>query len=331
MSTRSIPQADVQRKQEQLVFVEQDFYLERFLAWLVEQDRSENTVRSYGIGLRDFGAWFEQKTGNPLSPALITPLDVRTYRQYLLEERRLSAATINNYLAGLRAFCKWAVKLGHAEHDPTTGVKGLKQVAEAPRWLDRQEQYKLLRVAEQQVQLGDVRTGGDMAEPGSIWPRRDRAIIGLMLNAGLRLSEATALRLDDVIIRPRSGFVQVRKGKGRKARQVQLNADARKVLQEWLDVRPKSQSQRFFLSQKGGGLTPRALASRVTTLGELAGLEITPHMLRHSLAKNMVDAGVSLDRVAKALGHSNLDTTKRYTTPSEADMQAEMEKVSWQD
>jgi integrase/recombinase XerC len=306
-------------------------YLEQFLAWLAEQDRSPRTIRSYSIGVRDFSAWFEQATGNPLTPAMITPLDVKAWRQHLVDERRLASSTVNNYLAGLRSFCGWAVKVDLAEHDPTGGVKGLKQVEEAPRWLSRPDQFKLLRVCEQQVQLGDVRTGGDLTEPGSIWSRRDRAIVVLMLNAGLRLSEVAALRLDDLTIRPRSGYVTIRQGKGRKTRQVQLNADVRKALQEWLDVRPQAKSQAVFLSQKGGRLRARSIASRVTTLGEQAGLEITPHMLRHSLAKNLVDAGVSLDRVAKALGHTNLDTTKRYTTPSQADMQAEMEKVSWAD
>lgn len=146
----------------------------------------------------------------------------------------------------------------------------------------------------------------------------------------MRLSEVAALRVDNVVVKPRSGRVLVRKGKGRKSRRVQLNADVRKALQSWLDVRPETKSRALFLSQKGGRLRARSISGRVSVLGEKAGLDdLTPHMLRHSLAKNMVDQGISLDRVAKALGHSNLDTTKRYTTPSDADMQNEMEKVSW--
>lgn len=327
MSTTSVPQTTTQRK-TQFVVVD---YLDAFSTALSLQDKSTATVRAYQIGVADFREWFERTSGQAFTPALITALDVKAWRAHLTDARRLAAATVNNYLAGVRAFCGWAVEAGEAEHNPAAGIKGLKQVPEAPKWLTKQAQYKLLRTCEQQVQLGDVRTGGDMTQPGAIWPRRDRAIVVLLLNAGLRLAEAAALRLDDLEIKPRSGKVTVRRGKGRKKRTVRLNADARKALQDWLDVRPQATSEAVFLSQKGGRLRARSISGRVTALGDLAGLEhLTPHMLRHSLAKNMVDAGVPLDRVAKALGHSNLDTTKRYTTPSEQDMQNEMEKVSWQ-
>ncbi len=68
----------------------------------------------------------------------------------------------------------------------------------------------------------------------------------------------------------------------------------------------------------------------IRTLADRAKLEeVTPHSLRHSFAKNLVNEGVGLEQVAKLLGHANLETTRLYTTPSEADLQAATEKVSW--
>jgi integrase/recombinase XerC len=67
-------------------------------------------------------------------------------------------------------------------------------------------------------------------------------------------------------------------------------------------------------------------------LAEQAGLEdVSPHTLRHSFAKNLVDAGVTLEKVATLLGHESLETTRVYITPSQADLQAATEKVAWQD
>jgi integrase/recombinase XerC len=113
---------------------------------------------------------------------------------------------------------------------------------------------------------------------------------------------------------------------------VPLNRDVRQALAAWLEVRPEEDTPALFLSQKGGAHSPRAISSRVTQLAEQAGLEdVSPHTLRHSFAKNLVDAGVTLEKVATLLGHESLETTRVYVTPSQADLQAATEKVAWQD
>ncbi len=93
----------------------------------------------------------------------------------------------------------------------------LKQAPRAPKWLEAPQQFALLRETEKAVQLSDLRANGDMSHPAAVWARRDRAIVRLLLNTGLRLSEATALRIEDVKIAPRSGEVRVRRGKGWKS------------------------------------------------------------------------------------------------------------------
>ncbi len=300
-----------------------------FVRWLEERDRAPLTVEAYTRYVTDFAAWFQTATGHALDPARVTPLDVKAYRRYLVKERRLKPNTVNGYLAGVRAFARWGQETGRAEHDPTREIQTVKIEESAPRWLERTEQWALIRAAREAVQLGDLRAGGDLSHPGAIWPRRDQALVVLLLNAGLRREEAAGLHVDDLQLHERSGKVQVL-GKGRKARQVPLNSDVRKALQEWLAVRPESTSARLFLSQKGGALSKRALGACVTRLAERAGLkEVTPHTLRHSFAKNLVDEGVGLEQVAKLLGHANLETTRLYTTPSEADLQAATERVAW--
>jgi len=232
----------------------------------------------------------------------------------------------------VRAYARWAKATGLITDNPTKGIKALRQVDTAPRWLSRSEQYKLLRTVREAVQLGNLRAQGQNTAPGYIWPRRDACLITLMLNTGLRLSEVTALTLEDVEINDRSGEVRVRQGKGRQARAVPLNKDCRTVLTTWLAVRPETDSPALWLSQKGGPLSARAISRRVQALAHQAGLEgVSPHTLRHSFAKNLVDAGVGLEKVATLLGHANLNTTRIYITPSQVDLQQATEKVAWED
>ncbi|MBN1877502.1 MAG: tyrosine-type recombinase/integrase [Anaerolineae bacterium] len=306
-------------------------YEDSFRGWLEEKDYSDCSVRLYLNGLNDFRQWFEDNRGLSLEPTLIVPLAVKGYRRYLLEDRKLAPRSVNSYLAAVRSFCRWAMDAELLAGDPSSGIKGVKITDIAPRWLSQQEQYKILTAAQERVQIAELKAGDEVSTPGLLRARRDRAIIVLMLNTGLRLSEVAGLRTSDITVKPRSGSVKV-VGKGQKARTVPLNKDAREALSAWVAVRPESEDDSLFTSQKGNGpLGARAIARRVEYIGKRAGVEITPHMLRHSLAKNMVDEGVSLDRVGMALGHASLDTTKRYTLPSEADMQSALERVAWSD
>ena len=113
-------------------------------------------------------------------------------------------------------------------------------------------------------------------------------------------------------------------------RELQI-ASARKALRAWLEVRPAA-GEPLFLSQRGGQLQTDAIYRRVKHYAQRAGMEeISPHTLRHTCAKNLVDRGVPLDRVAVILGHESLDTTAIYTQPSQADLAQEVEKIAWED
>lgn len=135
-------------------------------------------------------------------------------------------------------------------------------------------------------------------------------------------------------LRERSGSVIVRAaaGKGTKEREVPLNLSARKALQSWLDVRPDNGTAYVFTSRAGGRLEPRAIHRRVACYAKRAGIEdMTPHTLRHTCGKSLVDEGVSLDRVADILGHADLNTTRIYTRPSKSDLAREVEKIAWEE
>lgn len=127
----------------------------------------------------------------------------------------------------------------------------------------------------------------------------------------------------------RSGHVVVRSGKGGKRREVPLNSTARSVLADW--IANKGDNEPLFPSQKGGHLSVRGVEYLVEKYAYDARLEnVTPHILRHTFCKSLVDAGESLDKVRIMAGHKSLNTTVKYTGPTRQDLQRSVESISWQ-
>ena len=210
----------------------------------------------------------------------------------------------------------WALEEKRIQSNPTNGVNTIKEQPHAPKWLERQDLHALVRAV------------SDRKKPS----KRDHAIIVLLVHTGLRVSEACRLDIEDLTIRDRSGLVRVRQGKGNKYREVPLNSTVRNALREWIGER---ESGPLFTSQKKGGrLTARAVEQMISRyacaacLGE--GVKVTPHVLRHTFCKGLIDNGVGIDQVAALAGHGNINTTARYTKPSRQDLQRAVDRMAWE-
>ncbi len=147
--------------------------------------------------------------------------------------------------------------------------------------------------------------------------RRNYAIVQLLLQAGLRVSEASALRIEDLEIHARQGKVRLR-GKGNKERYVPLNATARRALQSYLDERQETGTQDpVFLSETGAALFVRSIQSLITELARRAHLSRIPvsaHTLRHTFALGYLKQNPGkLVELATLLGHESLSTRRRFT------------------
>ncbi|MEW6726851.1 MAG: tyrosine-type recombinase/integrase [Bacillota bacterium] len=280
--------------------------LTRFADYLRGRGLSRGTVDIYLGHTRRFLSWVEGTYGD-CDLAAVTSLDVADYRRYLLSQKRKSA-TVNNALDALSSFFAWAKGEGIVQADPTEGVRRAPEERSAPRWLTRRDVGALVRAAQKY---------------GS---KRDQALVTLLLHTGLRVSEAVGLTTADVVIRDRSGHVIVRRGKGGKYREVPLNITARRTLAEYM----AELSGEWLFPGRSGHVTRRAAEKMLTKLGRLAGVEVTPHRLRHTFCKMLVDAGESLDRVALLAGHGNLNTTARYTRPGAEDLERAVEKLAWE-
>jgi integrase/recombinase XerC len=228
-------------------------------------------------------------------------------------------ATVNRRLSALRAFGAACCDLGLAEFNPAARVRWVREQANGPRWLSKTDQMRMQR--ELELALVGART-----EAAKIQALRDQAAALLMLLAGLRVGEVCALEVDDLDLSERRGSVRVRCGKGGKERIVPLNKTARQALQAWLEARPEG-GQAVFVGKRGEAMTPSGIQRRIGQLGRRAGVEATPHILRHTFAKRLVDAGISLEKVASLLGHENLNTTRIYVEPSQADLRRAVEAL----
>ena len=298
-----------------------------FEDWLLRQDYADHTRGGYLADLRHFAAWFETRTGEAPAPDSLTARDLRAYREHLLESGR-AVSTVNRRMDALRAWLGWAQRRGLRTDNPARALRRLKQNRPGSvRWLDGRQQAALLQAVERDVQMARSRY-----PVRQVTRQRDAAMLLAFLYTGLRVSELTALRMDDLTLEPHRGELLVRAGKGSKQRRVPLNAAARQALREWLDVRPDTGGEYLFPplehNVRDRRLSSRAVQRVVRRFGEQASLpDVTPQVLRPPFAKNLVDAGVSLEMVAVLLGHSNLNPIRVYIAPSQQDLAQAVEGI----
>ena len=285
---------------------------DQYQDYLSRTGKSPNTVKAYGRDVAAFAIWFEQATGETFDAQAVDSRDIQDYKGYLTVRGR-APATINRRLIAVKGFFRWAKQQGLVNESPFEIIARVlvkQQKDTAPRWLDRQEQLALLRA---------VRKGGS---------RRDLAIVQTLLGTGLRISELGALKLTDLEITARKMAIHVRQGKGSKARDIPLDNRTRKTLSLYLEERQDDGTDRLFLGQRGPISEPgiNYLVKKYAYQARL--LDCTSHTLRHTFAKNLVDAGVPLDQVATLLGHESLETTRVYTRPSADDLQRAVRRAA---
>lgn len=293
-------------------------HLAAYAKYLEDQDLSAHTVRGYVSDVASFARWFEQTNGEPFALPSVTPTDLREWREYL--RRHLKASTVNRKMAALVQFLRWAKAQGLIAADPSSGWAWTLPVLDRrPRWLDKRERYALLRTIEQDVQIARLR-----------YPRRwvshvrNALLTQFLLNTGLRIAEALAMKWGDVTLRERSGRILVRAGKGRLQADVPLNAAARKVLQEWLEVLGKEPNA----SERVWPITARTYQRYLERIRRQAGLDdLTPHTLRHTFGRMLVEQGVPLQTVSRLMRHRNVQTTMLYVLPGERDLEQAVETL----
>ena len=291
-------------------------WLKSFLHSLSHEDLSPATLRGYRYDLYLFLDWRSAVEEQAFSLERLAEFDLIAYRQHMVAAGR-RPATINRRLDALRRLCRWAQGVGVLTADVARDVRPMRtERNRQPAGMTDTEIHGLLRAA-----------GGSSHGHAA----RNYALVQLMLQAGLRVGEVAALQVSDLAISDRSGSVRIRHGKGLKARDVPLNATARRALRQYLDTRQASGKQdMLFISGRGAAMPVRSIQAVITGLARRARLKRIPvsaHTLRHNFALGYLrDNPGKLVELANLLGHDSLDTTAIYTRPSRDDLAADLER-----
>jgi site-specific recombinase XerD len=270
--------------------------------FLKRRNCSKHTVKNYLNTLKQFVIWLDV----PLEE--VTHKKVLAYIDFLLD-RNLKPKTINCHLDSIRGFYQY---LRSEEElsipNPVKRGYALKLSRPLPRHLRDEEVKRLFSVIE---------------------CLRDRCMFLLMLRCGLRVEEVSNLSLG--ALDPRRRRIYVYNGKGLKDRVVYLSNDAYDALVRYLRIRPSSRAKKLFLVQKGSRrgkpLAVRSIQKRMEYYARRAGLKVSCHHLRHTMATQLLNADAKLVTIQDLLGHTRIKTTERYCKVSNLKVQRDYFKA----
>jgi len=287
-----------------------DKQIREFLEYIeLERGHSQLTIRNYESYLTKFAEFAE---GQGIKDVSKIDLELIKKWRLALHRRKLSIKTLNYYMIALRSFLKYLSKT-----DVESLVPEKIELADTPdreiKFLEEEELKRLL----------ETNTGKNDKE------LRDRAILEVLFSTGVRVSELVALNRDQINLE-RGEFSVL--GKGGKARVVFLSDSAVEWLDKYFKTRFDEDEAAFVkiknaklkmengeskpeTKKSGGRLTARQVQRIVQDAAKKAGLvkQVTPHVLRHSYATDLLRAGADLRSVQSLLGHSSVTTTQVYT------------------
>lgn len=271
--------------------------IQAFMSYLQNVKKtSANTTESYHRDLCRLREFMQQSGVTQVSG--ITPTDLNAYVLYL-EKKRFSAATVSRMIASVKSFYHFLFKEHLVEEDISENLKAPKVVKKLPEILSVSEVDKLLSQPDEDTHKG----------------LRDKAMLELLYATGLRVSEMTALRLEDVNLK--MGFVICRDGN--RERVVPFGNQARSALLKYLEqsrdaMLLKEDDSTLFVNCAGKPMSRQGFWKLVKFYAAKAGIEteITPHTLRHSFAAHLVENGADLRSVQEMLGHSDISSTQIY-------------------
>lgn len=286
--------------------------IEEYLEYLtVERQVSPYTIRNYRFYLTAFDTWLANHYPGTDVEAL-TPKLLKTYRLYLARVKSdkgayLSPATQGYYVIALRSYLRYLLRNDYEVVSPDR--------LELPKGKEHSLKFLDYNHVMSMIEKADVTTIAGL---------RDRTIMEVLFSTGLRVSELTSLNKSTINLESREFGVV---GKGRKVRVVFLSSRAAEWIEKYLRARD-DQHEPLFIRHGGAKvaidepkagdrlrLTTRSVQRIISKYGRLAHLpfEVTPHVMRHSFATDLLSHGAGLREVQEMLGHKNIATTQIYT------------------
>lgn len=292
-----------------------DKWTVKFLAHLgTDRGASVYTQRNYQQALLEFARWHLAERKPPVAWEKLQRDDFRSYLRFLGRGKLSRAATALRFSA-LRTFYKFLMRHGVVETLPIKNLSLPKVEKRLPKFLTIQQMKDLLAAPAKLLESQKQKKGPGRPVSAEVC-LRDVAVLEAIYSCGLRVSELSGLRVEDI---DRDGKIVRVRGKGKKERLVPIGEPALQAIQGYWDIlsEPPAGVQPVFRADttKASPLTPLQLARRLKNYLIIAGLDpaLTPHKLRHSYATHLLDAGADLRSVQELLGHAHLITTQVYT------------------
>jgi integrase/recombinase XerC len=287
---------------------------EQYVRWLaVTKDLSPHTIRAYDSDITAF----ERHLG---IRAFVNQIDRDRLIAFVEEQRAagLSSASIRRRASGLRGFCKWLLSRRLLDGDPWAGTTvAVGRSRRLPRIVPTHELDRLF------LSLLKTAGGDDLGDSDGALHRPHESTtllaVALMVATGMRVNEAVSIKCQNIDLPSRSLRIL---GKGRRERQVFLTNDwITGLTRAYLKTRAALGLEHPYLlfNLHLDPLTPPAMRSRLIKAACDAGLSarVTPHMLRHTAATQLIERGVDIRYIQRLLGHASLTTTEIYTHVSD--------------
>jgi len=277
------------------------------------EGKSPETTHTYEEHLRRF-LWYCRQQNFPDDPQKLNASHLRNFFSYIASEpvrwngsstsARLPAtmSTVGHYYRVLKTFWGWLKREGLITDNPLDNVKRPKTEQKIVQALTPKEVQKL-------ISLCSAKTTVDT---------RNKAIIMMFLDTGLRVFELAALKLSDINMD--TGTIFVGHGKGNKQRMVRIGSITRKALWHYVTLYRKGESELLFLTKTKKPLNTGAIKLMIKRLGKKAGIpNVHVHRMRHTFAISFLRAGGDIFTLQYLLGHSNLSMVQRYLKSLNAD------------
>ena len=287
------------------------------------EGKSPKTIEWYTSFLNRF-LQFLKTGGYPTEIDKINKLHIREFILYLQQQARvphtgrsLSHFTVQGYVRTLKAFFSWTIREEHVEHNPMMKIP----VPKAP--------IKVINT----FSLEQITTLVNLCSRSNGQSYRNLTIILLLLDSGIRVSELVGIEIDDVNIS--EGYIKIKRAKGSKERLVPVGSLVQKSLWKYINCnRSKPVTHkvtRLFLSEYGLPLTRSGIQQMLRRYGkqaDIVGTRCSPHVFRHTFAKNYLLNGGDIFSLQKILGHSSLASVRSYLNLFALDIKKQHQRFS---
>lgn len=257
-----------------------------FIDYLKKSGKATSTILAYGADIGQFVNFLSQKQITQITS--VTQEMIEEFKDYL-KKQDYTKKSISRKLNSLKTFFRRLTEKGLIKQDPAASVEHPKYEIKPPRVLSKIE-YRALRDA--------CRDNLRMA-----------AIIELFLQTGLRIGELARLELDDL----NEKEIRVRAYESHSERTIPLNEPAKKALNRYFEVRPKTKSRIIFVTKTGRPMLVRNIRASIGRFFRIAGIKkATVNDLRHTFIVHQLSSGTSVTTVQRLVGHKRLSTTEKY-------------------